>query len=151
MKQLPLFLLTWLHDSTDRKRQNQEEVRASQNRWECVCLEGVGRKGGGEVWGSCRWGASQRSQGEVCDYEGKCNSTTYLLLPTLLKQGPVPAWPPSVRPSRTLGVILFPQHCANSHCISDSVKTLPLPTENNSPNVRKGIIGLDISKVPKRL
>lgn len=45
------------------------------------------------------------------------------------------------------GVTVFPQHCANSHRFSDSVKTSPHPTENKSTNVRNEIIGLDISQI----
>ena len=44
---------------------------------------------------------------------------------------------------------VFPQHCANSHCFSDSVKTPLHPTEDKSTNVRNEIIGLDISQIPE--
>lgn len=46
------------------------------------------------------------------------------------------------------GVILFPQHPANSHCTSDGVKTPALPAANNSAKVRNDSISLDISQIP---
>lgn len=47
------------------------------------------------------------------------------------------------------GVILFPQHRANSHCISDGVKTPLLPAANNSAKVRNDSISLDVSQIPR--
>ena len=42
------------------------------------------------------WAAAQgRNWGEMSDYEGKSNGITYPFFPILLKQGPIPAQPPS--------------------------------------------------------
>ena len=55
-----------------------------------VCVWGAGGAGEG-VWGE----AQGRSWGEMSEDEGKLNSVTYPFFPILLKQGPVPAQPPS--------------------------------------------------------
>lgn len=105
VKQLALRLLPW-------KSQSREEVRATQNCEECVCLVG---------W---RWSASQRrSWGEVCDYKGKLNSYYLSSLAHHARAGAASSLASLCTPQGGSVVILLSQHYAHSHCLSDSMKT----------------------------